>query len=192
MSERHQAAAAQPRPEVLDIIQRTELHALRATLTAVLQQVDPAWLEREFGTHHDAAYLSDLLLVGIWRTALREGELNIRLVGALAEECSGWPGSTEMFVAGADVLRDMARTGPPVPDEQQDPPAPGGSLELTWTGQVTHHHADGSAVIVCRTPLGHPAELRLDAEHREALGGPLVDPPAPDDENDTDEEAAAS
>lgn len=150
--------------------------ALEATLAAILQQVDPDWLEKSFDSHAEPGDLARLLTLAIRREALMEGEATIRVMAVIAEERSGWPGSLEAMTAGADLLRDMPRTPPPAGPGTPQPQKPK-PIALAWTGKVTTVHADSSAVVECKTSDGRPAELHLDEEHAEALGGQLVDPP---------------
>ncbi|WP_435058412.1 hypothetical protein [Streptomyces sp. bgisy060] len=150
--------------------------ALQATMAAVLLQVDPDWLERRFGQAPEPGKLAHLLTLAIRREALLEGEAKIRVLAAIAEEQSGWPGSLEAMVAGADLLRDMTRTPSPTDEDGPQLPEPE-PLALEWTGLVTTDHSDASAVVSCTTSDGRPAELHLDEEHAEALGGQLTDPP---------------
>ncbi|MFF4337523.1 hypothetical protein [[Kitasatospora] papulosa] len=149
--------------------------ALQATLTAALQQVDPAWMAQQFGPHSEPGELARILTLAIRREALMEGEAKIRVLAAIAEERSGWPGSLEAMTAGADLLRDMPRLPPPTDGTSQpQEPKP---LVLAWTDKVTTNHTDNSAVVECRTSDGRPAELHLDEEHAGALGDMLADPP---------------
>ncbi|MEJ8654643.1 hypothetical protein WKI65_43085 [Streptomyces sp. MS1.AVA.3] len=152
--------------------------ALEATLAAVLLQVDSDWLERRFGPRSGPEDLARLLALALRREALLEGEAKIRVLAAIAEERSGWPGSLEAMAAGADLLCDMTRTPPPTSETAAPQLKP---LELAWTGLVITDHADASAVVSCTTRDGRPTELHLDEEHAEALGGMLTDPPDPDD-----------
>ncbi|MEU9778473.1 hypothetical protein [Streptomyces sp. NPDC047968] len=149
--------------------------ALQATLAAILLQVDPEWLEQRFGPHPEPSDLARLLALAIRREALLEGEAKIRVLATIAEERSGWPGSLEAMTAGADLLRDMPRTPPPTGGSPQPPEPP--PIALAWTGKVATVHADASVVVECTTSDGRPAELHLDEDHAEALGGQLVDPP---------------
>ncbi|MEV7681441.1 hypothetical protein AB0O64_23245 [Streptomyces sp. NPDC088341] len=161
--------------------------ALQATLAEILLQVDPDWLERRFGPHPAPGDLARLFALALRREALLEGEAKIRVMAAIAEERSGWPGSLEAMTAGADLLRDMPRTDPPTGQNAPQPQQPK-PIALAWTGKVTTDHADNSAVVECTTHDGRPAELHLDEEHADALGGQLVDPPEAgwdDDEAET-------
>ncbi|WP_098894222.1 hypothetical protein [Streptomyces sp. t99] len=149
--------------------------ALEATLATILLQVDPDWLEESFDSHAEPGDLARLLTLAIRREALLEGEAKIRVMAAIAEERSGWPGSLEAMTAGADLLRDMPRMPPPTGDAPQ--PQKSKPIALTWTDKVTTNHTDGSAVVECTTSDGRPAELHLDEEHAGALGDMLSDPP---------------
>ncbi|MDJ0466103.1 hypothetical protein [Streptomyces sp. H27-C3] len=160
--------------------------ALQATLAEVLLQVDPDWLEQRFGPHPEPGDLARLLALALRREALLEGEARIRVMAAIAEERSGWPGSLEAMTAGADLLRDMPRTDPPT-GENAPPPLKPEPLALAWTGLVTTVHTDASAIVDCTTSDGRPAQLHLDEEHAEALGGMLTDPPEAGWDDDEDE-----
>lgn len=57
-------------------------------------------------------------------------------------------------------------------------------LVIHWTGLITHPGENGGDTIVhCQAADGQTVHLLLDDEHREALGGPLVDP-HPDEEEE--------
>lgn len=156
--------------------------AVRQLLVEVLRQVEPGWLEDNFGTNNSPDYVATSFMGWIREEAFKEGGAKLRVLSALAEERSGWPGSTEMLRMGADVLRDMALAPPPGgPHEAADYESPQpGPLQLTWTGLVTTDHTDASSVVSCTTKDGRKAELHLDEEHAEALGGQLVEPPEAD------------
>ncbi|MFJ9239775.1 hypothetical protein ACIRJ3_32910 [Streptomyces anulatus] len=150
--------------------------ALEAALGAILLQVDPDWLEHNFGPHPEPGGLARLFALTFRREALLEGEAKIRVMAAIAEERAGWPGSLEAMTAGADLLHDMPRTDPPTGPGAPQPQKPK-PIALAWTDKVTTNHSDGSAVVECTTSDGRPAELHLDEEHAGALGDMLSDPP---------------